>query len=54
MMFISIAKYFEEDPETKLLCVTPIKSLATQLHLNFKNVNCCFYQNESGDNKEKS
>ena len=49
-----IKRCFEEQPEIKLLCITPIKSLASQLHLNFNNVNCCFYQNETGDNKEKS
>ena len=37
-----IKRCFEEQPEIKLLCITPIKSLASQLHLNFDNINCCF------------
>ena len=49
-----IKRCYEEQPESKLLCITPIKSLAQQLHLNFNNVNCCVYQTEAGDNLEKS
>ena len=39
--------------DSKLLAITPIKSLATQLHLNFQNVNSDFYLNDTGDNKQK-
>ena len=47
-----IKKAFEDNHNLKFLSITPLKSLARQHFQSFNNINCQFYQDEKGENKE--